>query len=301
VVSIVAALHDAGYAWLDVKPANIVLYSSDSDGLTKLVGIDLHHAVRLHTALESLPAVTWTYAAPEIARKAAGEGIKVYAEQCDLWSLGIAVMEIFDKGQSFFSRTDDKLELQSALRALTTERIEAWTRSRFGAPQYRLLRQFLKQTLRISPEERTPAVRLISVIDGSAQRGITDLESKIDNVAEKVDAVGGKVDQLLQITLGLQECNAEVQKALEHTAKLVSNQQSELQETLQQLNESMVQVVHEANNVANAQDLTGPLSNMKAAFEACTQQCAFAATELQKQAISAALQVIPCVHSCIGG
>jgi hypothetical protein len=38
-------------------------------------------------------------------------------------------MEIVDKGQSFFSRTDDKLELQNALRALTTERIEAWARS----------------------------------------------------------------------------------------------------------------------------------------------------------------------------
>jgi hypothetical protein len=75
-------------------------------------------------------------------------------------SLGIAVMEIFDK-------TDDKLE-------------------------------------------RAPAVRLISVIDGSAQRGITDLESKIDNVAEKIDTLGAKVDQLLQITLGLQECSSEI-------------------------------------------------------------------------------------------
>jgi hypothetical protein len=51
---------------------------------------------------------------------------------------------------------------------------------------------------------------------------------------------------------------------------LWGNQQSKLQETLQQLNESMVQVVHEANTAANAQDLTGPLSNMKPAFDACT-------------------------------
>jgi hypothetical protein len=39
-------------------PTDIVLYLSDSDGLTKLVGIDLDHAVRLHTVLESLPART---------------------------------------------------------------------------------------------------------------------------------------------------------------------------------------------------------------------------------------------------
>jgi hypothetical protein len=50
----------------------------------------------------------------------------VYAEQCELWSFGIAVMEIFNKGESFFSRTDDKLEVQNAL---TTERVEAVWRS----------------------------------------------------------------------------------------------------------------------------------------------------------------------------
>jgi serine/threonine protein kinase len=75
-----------------------------SDGLTKLEGIDLDHAVRLHVALESLPAVTWTYAAPEVARKAAGEDIKAYADS-DLWSLGSTLMEIFNKGQSIFSRS----------------------------------------------------------------------------------------------------------------------------------------------------------------------------------------------------
>jgi serine/threonine protein kinase len=174
-----------GDAWLDVKPANIVLYSSDSDSLTKLVGIDVDHGVSLHTTLESLPAVTWTYAAPEIARKVVGEGMKVYAEQCDLWSLGIAAMEIFNKGQSFFPCTDDKLELKNALRGLTTERIEVCTGSWFGGHRYHVLRHFLKQTLRISPEEQTPAVRLISAIDGTAERGITDLESKIDDVLGK--------------------------------------------------------------------------------------------------------------------
>jgi hypothetical protein len=39
-------------------------------------------------------------------------------------------------------------------------------------------------------------------------------------------------------------------------------------------------MVYEANNASKARDLTGPLSNMKAAFEACIQQCAFAETEL---------------------
>jgi hypothetical protein len=60
-------------------------------------------------------------------------------------------------------------------------------------------------------------------------------------------------------------------------------------------------MAHGAINVANAQDLTGPLSNMKDAFFRGLHPavCGFAATELQKQAISAALQVIPCVYSCI--
>jgi hypothetical protein len=49
VVSIVVALHDAGYAWLDVKPANIVLIRAT---VTVSRGIDLDHAVSLHTTLE---------------------------------------------------------------------------------------------------------------------------------------------------------------------------------------------------------------------------------------------------------
>jgi hypothetical protein len=34
------------------------------------------------------------------------------------------------------------------------------------------------------------------------------------------EAVGGKADQLLQVTFGFQDCNAEVQKAFEYTVKI---------------------------------------------------------------------------------
>jgi hypothetical protein len=292
VVSIVAAMHTAEFAWLDVKPANFILTSDSSGTRTNVVGIDLEYSVRLRSELQPAQGVTWIYAAPEFARKVAGESVRVYAEQFDLWSLGITIMEIFDNGQSFFSMLDENTEVQAAIRSLTADHITQSIESRFVGNQYRALRQFLRQTLQLTPEARTPAARLLSVIDGSALRGITSLGSKVDHIDETVTDVSRKVDELLMLTRNLQACGEEVHKALTSSMQLMSSKNSELNDALEYLHDHMQRITDQADTASTAQDLGFPLRSMKAAMADCIQQCVGVAAAMQKEALSDALQVI---------
>jgi serine/threonine protein kinase len=279
VIRIVTALHSSGFAWMDVKPANVVAVHTLT-GATSLVGIDLDHALLLRTPVPADQEVTWEYAPPEFVQlsETNDQRYGLNSEQYDIWSLGITAMEIYDDGQSLCSIVTD---VKSYLRALTQEDIDRYIDSRFNGYHKRGIRHFLKSTLQLNPTLRPRANTLITILYGTNLTGITDLKrdvqrvvATVDEVKETTDKTGHEVASVnavihevrtsFELLRGdIRESTNSIKNALSVSTSGLMKQHTDMLDSLELLHLQTERVVALANGAATAEDLQGAVSTIK--------------------------------------
>ena len=81
----IKAIHDAGYVHSDIKPGNVMLALDDQGKVTDVKLIDLGFC-RSVEEMKHFSIGTFTYMAPEVAKKAISEPFKT-----DIWSFGVLI------------------------------------------------------------------------------------------------------------------------------------------------------------------------------------------------------------------
>lgn len=100
-ISIVAAINNAGLVWNDVKPSNFVFIRRQD----KWKGIDMESVQPIGTQLDRASYVTVQYACPEIAAaiKHKNLGGVAASAKMDAWSLGMTLLCVFaENGLNYF-------------------------------------------------------------------------------------------------------------------------------------------------------------------------------------------------------
>jgi serine/threonine protein kinase len=117
-VRVLASLHSHGVVWGDLKPENLVMFADERLGTLTMRSIDLDTAFpslgrgsdsrsSSSASPSTLRRVAFTarYAAPEVVR-AASTGALASLQPAfpqDLWSLGMALYELFTGGRPYFA------------------------------------------------------------------------------------------------------------------------------------------------------------------------------------------------------
>lgn len=110
-------LHERGVTHRDIKPDNIAMQSR-SPVLVKLVDFGLASVARVPTT----QCGTWVYSAPEIW---GFNGKPGYDIKVDIWSLGMAVLELFhhlpEREAAMFATAKDKTSQDAYIRAINVQ------------------------------------------------------------------------------------------------------------------------------------------------------------------------------------
>jgi len=208
VIDIVKHLHEQGYAWMDIKPANFIFVQRNY--IEYLIGIDLDHARRLS---ESIPLeyceVTWEYASPELAYREDPNDIKSpiqlpaetnftisTPQQYDIWSLGMTILEIFNpQFHPCHQYNGDIPEIQKYLRSLDQKKIDAFIDS-IKSNDLKLVCKFLKSALKRNPSERSSLPQLAEIIRGIEGRGFTFLEKTVDEMKDGIGKISSGMEKV---------------------------------------------------------------------------------------------------------